>query len=303
MLESASNIAPSVDSAMVFIVAVSVVLLVLVTFFMVYFAVRYRRSRHPEAEEVEGNVPLEIAWTVIPTIIVTVMFFYGMEGFKLMHNVPADALRIDVTARMWSWLFTYEDGTESTELMLPKDKAVVLHLRSMDVLHSLFIPDFRVKEDAVPGQVTKMWFTAEKTGTFQIFCTEYCGAGHSKMLSKAVVMEPGEFDAWLEEAGKDKVPSGGELLKSKGCLGCHSTDGTRKVGPSFKGIYGRKATVVTGGAEREITSDKEYIVRSITEPEPSADIVKGYPPIMPAGLVSEEEAGAIAEHFEQEGSE
>ena len=287
-----SNIAHSVDQTFIFITVISVALLGLVTFFMLYFAFRYSRKRHPDAEEVEGSLWIEIAWTAIPTILVLFMFYYGYEDFKFMRQAPAGAMEVKVTGRMWSWDFQYSNGRHSDELVLPVGQPVKLNINSLDVLHSLFIPAFRVKEDAVPGQDTMVWFIPEKEDVYDIFCTEYCGVGHSAMITKVKVIAKHEFEEWLREGME---LSGPELLKSKGCLGCHSTDGTRKIGPSFQGLMGRKETVITDGAEQEIIVDEEYIRRSIREPK--ADIAKGYPPIMPVIKLSDEEMGVIIKHL------
>lgn len=285
-----SNMTQIVDQTFLFIIVISVILLGLVTFLMIYFAFRYSRKRNPEAEEVEGSLSLEIAWTVIPTILVMFMFYYGYEDFKLMRSAPEGAMEVKAIGRRWSWDFQYVGGKRSDELVLPKGVPVKLDITSLDVLHSLFIPAFRVKEDAVPGQDTMVWFIPEAEGVYDLFCTEYCGVEHSGMITKVRVISEEEFHEWIEEGIE---ASGQELLKSKGCLGCHSTDGTRKAGPSFMGLMGRQETVITDGSERQITVDEDYIRRSIREPK--ADVVKGYPPIMPALDLEEEEAGALIE--------
>lgn len=287
-----SNMTQLVDQTFLFITVISVVLLGLVTFFMIYFAFRYSRKRNPEAEEVEGSLALEITWTVIPTILVMFMFYYGYEDFKIMRQAPEDAMEVKATGRQWSWDFLYEGGKRSDKMVLPVGIPVKLRITALDVLHSLSIPAFRVKEDAVPGQDTMVWFIPENVGVFDLFCTEYCGVGHSAMLTKVRVVPEDEFHEWLE-AGMEL--SGAELLKAKGCLGCHSTDGKRKVGPTFSDLLGRKSVVVTSGKEREITADKEYIKRSILEPK--ADVVKGYPPVMPALKLSDDELKAIVGHL------
>jgi cytochrome c oxidase subunit 2 len=163
------------------------------------------------------------------------------------------------------------------------------------VLHSFYIPAFRIKEDCVPGMETYLWFTARQTGSFDIFCTEYCGLGHSGMIARVQVDEPSAFDEWYKTA---QAASGGgaQLLKDKGCLGCHSTDGTPKIGPTLKGIYGRKVVVLTGGKERTITADGDYIRRSILDP--GADVVKGFPAIMPKLPLTKEELDAIEDYLE-----
>ena len=272
-----SNIAHSVDQAFIFITIVSVILLALVTFFMLYFAWRYRSSANPEVEEVEGHLWLEIFWTVLPTILVMIMFWVGYKGFVLMRQVPDDAMRIKVTGQMWTWGFEYENGKKEDVLYVPRGKPVALLLTSKDVLHSLFIPAFRVKEDVVPGLTTQLWFIAEENGEYNLFCTEYCGVGHSGMITKVLVMEPEEFNKWYMK--KPLSEAGPALLKAKRCLGCHSLDGSKKVGPTFKGLFGRAGILETDGKEQKYVVDKAYIRRSIKEPK--AEVVKGFRPIMP----------------------
>jgi cytochrome c oxidase subunit 2 len=292
MISSISNTAAKVDSAFFFIVGTSVVLLVLVTFFMVFFVIRYSRKRNPHAEQIEGNILLEIIWTVIPTLLVLAMFYMGWSNFSYIRNAPKDAMPVKATGMMWAWQFEYKNGKQSDVLHVPLGKAVRLVLTSTDVIHSLYIPAFRIKEDAVPGLKTHLWFKANEVGSYDIFCTEYCGTGHSHMRSKVVVMTDEEFNKWylsVETPGEKE--KGFKLLQVKGCLGCHTTDGTQKIGPTFKRIFGRKEIVLTGGKEREIIVDEDYLKRSVLQPE--ADIAKGYPPIMPVLPVTGEELDAI----------
>jgi cytochrome c oxidase subunit 2 len=225
------------------------------------------------------------------------MFYFGWVDFSYLRNPPADAIPVSVVARQWSWLFVYENGKQSDVLRAPLGRPVKLILTSEDVVHSLFIPAFRIKEDCVPGMKTHLWFNANATGTYNIFCTEYCGTAHSHMLSKLIVMPAADFEAWLASkpgmAGKDQ---GYALLTSKGCLGCHSTNGTPKTGPTFKGLYGSRVTVLTNGKERVVTADDEYLKRSIHQPK--ADVVKGFPDIMPAIPMTAEETAEIVEYLE-----
>ncbi len=310
MLSELSNIAEVVNGPILFITAVSVFFLVGITAVMVYFTIRYSRRRNPKPEDVHGNTLLEIVWTVIPTLLAFGMFWYGWVGYKFMKEVPADALEVTVTGRMWSWLYEYPNGVETDVLNVPVGKPVKLNMRSLDVIHSYYIPAFKVKQDVVPGvDGLFLWFTARETGEYQVFCAEYCGLQHSAMLSKVKVLPGADFDAWLVEEGvevaqmKAALEAGGEgealvtlgrrLATTKGCVACHSTDGTRLVGPSFKGIYGLSETVVTGGAERQIVVDDDYLYRSIVEP--NADVVKGYQPLMPpqTGIVNDDEIKAL----------
>ena len=189
-----------VDRAFYYILGISVVLLVLITMTMVVFVIKYRRSKHPDPEDIRGNWKLEVVWTVIPTLIVLSMFSFGWSSYTGLRNVPPGALEIDVEAQMFSWLFYYPDGKESeNELVVPLGKAIKLTITSVDVLHSLYIPAFRVKVDAVSGMSTYVWFNADKKGEFDIMCAEYCGVEHSLMRGTVRVVSPEEYRAWLEE--------------------------------------------------------------------------------------------------------
>lgn len=287
-----SDTAGKVDSAFIFIAGISVVLLALVTFFMILFVIRYRAKKHPVAEETEGNLLLEIVWTVVPTILVISMFFVGYRGFLFMRKPPANAMAVKAAARMWSWMFTYENGKKSDVLRVPLNKPVRIIITSEDVLHSLFIPAFRVKEDAVPGMETTLWFTPNEAGSYDLFCSEYCGTGHSTMITKVEVMPERAFSSWYSSGVSVAGAAKGQmLLADKGCLGCHSIDGSKKVGPTLKGVFGRKETVVTAGKERDVVVDEDYIRKSIMNPD--ADIVKGYPPVMPVIPLTKEELDVV----------
>jgi cytochrome c oxidase subunit 2 len=177
---------------------------------------------------------------------------------------------------------------------VPVGKPVKVNLVSQDVIHGFFLPAFRVKQDIVPGMKNYAWFVANKTGSYDLFCSQYCGTSHSAMITTVEALPEAEFTVWLghEEGGEHR---GHELLEKYGCLGCHSEDGTTKVGPTFKGIWGRNVSVVTGGAERTITVDETYVRRSILEP--GTDVVRGFPAIMPPFTFKEEELKAIMEYL------
>jgi cytochrome c oxidase subunit II len=313
MLSRLSSISDAVNGPILFIAGTSIVMLIGITAVMIYFTIRYHRRRHPVAQDIHGHRVLEIVWTVIPTVLAFGFFWYGWEGYKFMKTVPEGAMQVEVTGRMWSWLHEYENGVQSAELYVPVNKPVKLNLHSQDVLHSYYIPAFKVKQDAVPGVPDLfLWFSAYETGVYQVFCAEYCGMSHSAMWSKVHVVTQEEFDEWLRVEG-EKVAQiqqaaesddggnlhilGEALMKSKGCVACHSTDGTKLIGPSYKGVYGKNEVVVTGGQEREIVVDDEYIKRSILQP--TADIVKGFQPLMPSqeGLVSEAEIKALTAYI------
>jgi cytochrome c oxidase subunit II len=275
MSSGASNFVHGVDLTFFIILGISVFFLVTITAAMIYFVIRYRRKKNPKASQIEGNNTLEIIWTVIPTILVLIMFYYGWIGYRPMRRVPADAIPVKAYGQMWSWSFEYSNGKKSAELVVPLNKPVKLDLISKDVNHSLYIPAFRIKEDVIPGRNNYMWFKALQEGEYDIFCSEYCGERHSYMLSKVRVIPEAEYLAWLEKSDiPANEPPGLTLMKQNACVTCHSLDGSKIVGPSFKGIYGEKVTVTTDSGEKEVTVDDEYIRRSIYEP--GAEVVKGF---------------------------
>lgn len=274
-MPAASNFVEGVDLTFIIILGISVFFLVGITAAMIYFAIRYRRKKNPKASQIHGNNTLEIVWTVVPTILVLIMFYYGWVGYKPMREVPEDAIPLKAYGQMWSWMFEYPNGKKSAELVVPINKPVKLDLISRDVLHSLYIPAFRIKEDVVPGKNNYMWFTAQVEGEYDLFCAEYCGDRHSYMLSKVIVLPETDYNAWL---AKSDIPAdehpGLTILKQNGCIACHSLDGSKIIGPSFKGIYGHEIEVITNGQERKVIVDDEYIKTSIYDP--NADVVKGF---------------------------
>jgi cytochrome c oxidase subunit 2 len=312
------NMSNPADDTFFFILGISVVLLALNTAAMIYFVIRYSRKRNPDPQDIKENLPLEIIWTVVPTILVLAIFFVGWKGFVYMRTVPPDAMPIKVTARQWSWTFTYENGRQDSVLRVPVRKPIKLLITSADVLHSLYIPAYRIKEDAVPGIETYLWFLPDEPGSYDLFCTEYCGLGHSAMITKVEVLAQQDFNAWYsgkgEEAGatKAKKPAaakpakkttaaapeeGSRLIQVKGCIACHTTDGTPKIGPTLKGVFGKKETVTHDGREREIVVDEAFIRQTLLHPE--IDRVKGFPPIMPSqqGQLNDKEIEEIIEYI------
>jgi cytochrome c oxidase subunit 2 len=313
MVNGWPHLASPADSVFFFILGIAVTFLFVNTAVMIYFVIRYNRKRNPNAEEVKENLTIEVLWTVVPTILVMIIFFVGWKGFQYMRTVPPDAMPVKVTARQWSWTFDYENGKETNVLKVPIRKPIKLIITSADVLHSLYIPAYRIKEDCVPGMETHLWFLPDELGSYDLFCTEYCGVEHSSMITTVEVLSETDFDAWYQskekigEAGaaktgvagvkSEKAHSGSELLTVKGCLACHTTDGTPKIGPTFKGIFGKKETVVRDGKEREVVVDEAFIKQSILQPE--IDRVKGFPPIMPShkGVLTDVEIESIIEYL------
>ncbi len=295
-----STLAPDVDRGWDYAMYVSIITFVLVMGAMFYFMWKYkRRTPHDRTEEMDHSTKLEIAWSVIPLIVVFALFFVGLRGYVNASIAPRDAYDIRVQAQKWSWTFLYPDGTVSGgNLVVPKGKPVRLVMSSSDVLHSLFIPEMRVKQDIVPGLYTTLWFNATVLGETLLECTEFCGKDHSHMLARVTVMEPPEFDKWLEAQNKwTGTPEelGAKLYVERGCKGCHSLDGSMvpNGGPSFKGLFGKSEKLVTG---ETITVDENYLRESINNP--AAKVVQGFPAgVMPTfqGTLKEEQlAGIIA---------
>ncbi|HEX9252421.1 MAG TPA: cytochrome c oxidase subunit II [Ignavibacteriaceae bacterium] len=203
MFNGVSNFAKEVDFAFLFTLMVSVFFLVLITGLMIYFVIKYSRKRNPKATNVHSNVALEVTWTLIPTILVLIMFWFGWTGYVDMSNAPKDALNIDVTAQMWKWTFKYENGKTTDSLYVPVNKPVKLNLHSLDVNHAFYVPKFRIKKDVYPNQQRMIWFKAEELGSFDIACAEYCGLNHSYMYNKVKVMPQKDFNAWLNSSAND----------------------------------------------------------------------------------------------------
>jgi cytochrome c oxidase subunit 2 len=282
MFSNLSNLAEGVDLAFLVILSVSFFFLIGISGVLVYFIYRYNKKRNPVPAQIEGNDKLEVLWTVIPLLLVLAMFWFGWTGWKpLYSDPPEDAMPIRTIARMWVFNFVYENGKRTDTLYIPQGKPVVLDLEAVDVIHSFYIPAFRIKQDMIPGKKIRTWFIGNSPGKFDIFCAEYCGLQHSSMYTAVKVLPQPEFDKWYIDTtavvaapGASPVMAGETIVRSLGCIACHSIDGTPMTGPTFKGVFGHEVTVVTGGKERTITVDEAYIKQSILEP--NADLVKGY---------------------------
>lgn len=278
MFSDLSNFSRGVDTAFAVIIGIGLIFLIGITGTMIYFIFKYNKKRHPKPEDVKDNTKLEITWTVIPTILVMVMFWFGYKGYEPTRKVPKDAIEIKATGRMWSWSFDYPNGKYSdTILVVPVNKPVKLNLYSPDVLHSLYIPAFRIKEDVVPGRDNWMWFKANEIGSYDILCAEYCGKNHSYMLGTVKVVSEEDYNTWVAEvkpSGADAEHPGLTIIKRNGCVGCHTIDGSITIGPSFKGLYGHSVEVETDGTKRTVIADDEYLLKSIYDP--NADVVVGF---------------------------
>lgn len=286
--DQASTIAGRVDNLYYFLVAVALFFTALIFILVIYFAVRYRRRPDgPPAQPVVENLRLELLWTVIPLAIVMVSFFWGARLYFTMARPPADALEITVVGKQWMWKIQHPTGKrEINELHVPVAHPVKLTMASEDVIHSFFVPAFRIKMDVVPGRYTTAWFEATKTGAFHLFCAEYCGAKHSAMIGRVVVMEPMRYQQWLSGGAVTEPPeeAGERLFVQLGCNGCHRPD-LRALAPPMEGLFGRAEKLQTG---ETVIADEAYLRESILNP--AAKLVAGYQPIMPAyaGRITEE---------------
>lgn len=290
MFQIASDYAKNVDNVMLYIIGISVLLLFIITFAMIYFVIRYNRKRNPVASQIEGNKTIEIIWIIVPVALVLTMFFYSYDVFKQARAVPPNALNINVEAKMWAWKFTYPNGKVTDTLFIPVGKPIKFNITSIDVNHSFYIPAFRIKEDAVPGRQNYMVVEPKEIGSFDIACAEYCGLNHSLMYTKVYVVPQQEFSQWMNgevDEGylrkyvamhtggyKDYLTGSYAILFAKGCVQCHSIDERKSIGPSFTELRKGKSNVIVNGKDTTITIDKEYIRQSIINPD--LHIVRGY---------------------------
>jgi cytochrome c oxidase subunit 2 len=308
LFDATSNINDKVDGVFVFIFVLSVIFLVGITATMIAFVIRYNRRRHPHPVNIEGNTTLEITWTVIPLVLFLGMFFYGWTNFEYMRNAPRDAMVIEVNARQWSWSFKYPNGRVTPDLYLALDRPVKLLLHSADVIHGFYIPAFRVKSDVVPGKTNYLWFAPQLLGAYDEECTVICGVNHAHMLAKEHVVSEAAFKDWYFGPDDGPLPTQAAalptparvapekpralaLLEAKACLACHSLDGSAGVGPTFKGRFGTRDVLRRGQVERTVTLDEAYYRRAIRQPQ--AEILKGYPPVMPTADCTDDELTAL----------
>jgi cytochrome c oxidase subunit 2 len=287
--QAASEQAGQIDALYFFLVAVTAFFTALIALMVVVFAVKFRRRHDDEVGAViHGSLALELLWTIIPLGITMVMFVWGAQVFFHMTRPPKGAMEIYVVGKQWMWKAQHMDGArEINELHVPIGQPVKLIMGSEDVIHSFFIPDFRVKADVIPGRYNTMWFTATKPGRYHLFCTQYCGTKHSAMIGWVTAMEPSDYQAWLSggPAGGSMAENGAKLFQDLACATCHLENGQGRA-PSLKGVFGSTVTLQTG---QTVTADDAYVRESVLNPQ--AKVVAGYQPIMPTfqGLVTEEQ--------------
>jgi cytochrome c oxidase subunit 2 len=293
--EQASTIARHVDALYIFLLIVTGMMTLLIFVCLVYFAARYRHRPGIPAEQIEGSTPLEITWSTIPFLIFMVIFAWGASVYFKERTPPSDATEVYVVAKQWMWKLEHAEGQrEINELHVPVGRDVKMIMTSQDVIHSFFIPAFRIKQDVLPGRYTVAWFRATKPGTYHLFCAEYCGTQHSGMVGSVVVMEPAQYETWMNGGSNGPLSATGEKVFAElGCATCHRADAQGR-GPNLQGVFGKPVQLEDG---RTVTADENYVRECILDP--GAKRVKGFQPIMPTfqGLVSEEQVNALVAYI------
>ena len=282
--DQASTLAPQVDYLYYFLTAVTVFFTALIFLLIVYLGLKYRRKSEAMPAEVHGHMGLELAWTFIPLVFVTIMFGWSATLFVRMSRVPDNAMDIYIVGKQWMWYAQHPSGMkENNELHVPLGQPIKLTMASQDVIHSFFIPAFRIKQDVIPGRYSYQWFTPSKVGEYHLFCAEYCGKDHARMGGKVIVMEPAKYQAWLSGATRDESmeAAGQRLFAQYGCATCHG-----QLGPTMAGLYGSERTMTDG---TRVIADDAYLREAILNAP--AKLVAGFQPIMPSfrGQLTEEQ--------------
>lgn len=305
----ASSIAGEVDLLFFYQVGFTIFFSLLVAFLVIVFAFYFRRKTPQDRPEIMGEpLWLEIIWSVIPFGLTLVMFFWGASLYFKMAFPPKDAMEVFVVGKQWMWKIQHPQGKrEINELHVPVGQNIKLTMASEDVIHSFYVPAFRMKMDVVPGKYTTAWFNATKEGEYHLFCAEYCGTKHAGMIGKVVVLSPVEYEKWLETATAGVASAGGSALsgvaregfakfQQVGCVSCHSIDGSQGRGPSLRGLFGTQVKLKGG---RTVVADDNYLRESILNPQ--AKIVAGYEGVMPTyqTILSEEDVRAVIEYIKQ----
>jgi cytochrome c oxidase subunit 2 len=303
--EQATRTAREVDAMFGVWLAISLFFTLLIAVMIVVFMVRYRRRSADEVGHSEEAGPwLEIIWSAVPLFIMLAMFAWGARLFFLQHRAPADAVEYWATGKQWMWKFQHPNGNrEINHLHVPIGQTVKLTMTSEDVIHSFGVPAFRLKQDVNPGAYTSVWFRPERAGTYHLFCDQYCGVEHSRMVGSIVVMKPEDYAAWLAggpSPGQSPVAAGAQLFQTLACYTCHEMGpGWMARGPSLQGVYGHQVPLEGGGT---VVADEAYLRESILLP--AAKVVKGWQPIMPTyqGQVSEEQLIDLIAYLKSLGS-
>jgi cytochrome c oxidase subunit 2 len=283
--------AGNVDALYIFLIIVSGLMTLLIFTAVVYFAARYRHQRGVLAEQIEGSTSLELTWSIIPLGVFMVIFIWGAVVYFKERTPPRDSTEIYVVAKQWMWKLEHAEGQrEINELHVPVNRDVKMIMTSQDVIHSFYIPAFRIKQDVLPGRYTVAWFRATKPGTYHLFCAEYCGTQHSGMIGSIVVLPPAQYEAWMTGGTTGPLSATGEKIFAElGCVTCHRSDAQGR-GPNLQGVFGAPVKLEDG---RTVVADENYLRESILDP--GAKIVAGFKPVMPTfqGLVSEEQLNAL----------
>jgi cytochrome c oxidase subunit 2 len=299
--DQASTLAPPVDTLFFALLALAALFTALVTGLLVFFAIKYRRRSADEVpEQIEDSPRLEVLWTIVPLGLALIVFVWGSTLFLREAQPPADAELIYVLGKQWTWRMQHANGRqEVNELHVPVGRPVRLTMIAQDVIHSFFVPAFRIKQDVLPGRYTTVWFEASRVGTYTMYCAEYCGLDHSGMLAQVTVMDASAYATWLN-AGPVSEPAaeGARLFEQLSCGACHHAD-SGGVGPPLNGLYGRQLRLQDGSA---MTADDNYLRESILNPQ--AKIVEGYPPVMPTfqGRVDEQQLVQLLMYIRSLGS-
>ena len=283
--------ASRVDALYIFLLIVTGMMTLLIFICLVYFAARFRSRPGVRAEQIEGSTALEVTWSTIPFLIFMVIFAWGAVVYFKERTPPSDSTEVYVVAKQWMWKLEHAEGQrEINELHVPVGRDVRMIMTSQDVIHSFFIPAFRIKQDVLPGRYTVAWFRATKPGTYHLFCAEYCGTQHSGMVGSIVVLEPAQYETWMNGGSTGPLSATGEKIFAElGCSTCHRSD-TQGRGPNLHGVFGKPVQLEDG---RTVTADENYLRECILDP--GTKRVKGFQPIMPTfqGLVSEEQVNAL----------
>jgi cytochrome c oxidase subunit 2 len=292
----ASTIAPWMDELYFFLLAMTVVGILLVGAIVFTFSMRYRKSVHPVATQIEGSTLLEATWTIIPLAIFLVCFVWGALLYFRIYNPPVNSMNIYIVGKQWMWKAEHPGGQhEINALHVPTGQPIQLTMISQDVFHSFSIPDFRIKREVIPGRYSTMWFEATTPGTYHMFCTQYCGTNHSAMIGEITVLTPADYKKWTEEStsGMSLAQNGERLFASMGCNACHSGNAAAR-GPSLAGVYGSKLALTNGS---QVLVNEAYLRDAILNP--SQHITAGYAPIMPTyqGQLSEDGLIDIVEYL------
>jgi cytochrome c oxidase subunit II len=284
----AATAASNLDALFIFLLLVTGTVTIMIFILVTVFALRYRHNLVDKATPILGSTALETTWSLVPFGIFLIFFVWGAVLYFQERTPPRNAMEIYVVAKQWMWKLQHVDGQrEINELHVPVDRDVKLIMTSQDVIHSFFVPAFRLKQDVLPGRYTTLWFHAIRPGTYHLFCAEYCGTQHSGMIGSIVVMNPVDYEAWLSGGGGEGslASTGQKLFQQLGCGSCHRSD-TQGRGPNLVGVFGKPVLLEDG---RTVTADENYVRESILNP--GAKIAAGFKNIMPSfqGVVNEEQ--------------